>query len=363
MKRIGIDARLYSQTGVGTYLSNLITELQKIAPREIEFLIYVLPQDRSKVIITNNNFYIKEANFLWHTFGEQIGFYQQLNKDALDLMHFTYFGYPVFYQKPFVATVHDVTPLLYKTGKASTKNPFTYVIKHRVFQYILKNQILYAKKIFTPTKTVKNQLISLYGMQKDQKIIPTYEGINISLIQAKESIELKQKYSQPFYIYVGNFYPHKNIERLLSVFQSSKDFSKLILIGPDDYFAKRLLKSLDYNGRQKIQFYHHATLNDLKFFYTHAKALIHPSLSEGLGLPLIEAAYFHCPVIASNIPVFQEILGNSYIYFNPTDIQDIARTISNFEYSNDLIQPKVNFKLFSFPFMAKKTLEAYIKYL
>ena len=56
-------------------------------------------------------------------------------------MHFTYFGYPVFYRRKFIATVHDLTPLLFKTGKASTKNPLIYGIKHFFFKHILRSQI------------------------------------------------------------------------------------------------------------------------------------------------------------------------------------------------------------------------------
>ena len=41
MKKIGIDARLYSQTGVGTYLKNLLYYLEKNSPKGILFYIYL----------------------------------------------------------------------------------------------------------------------------------------------------------------------------------------------------------------------------------------------------------------------------------------------------------------------------------
>ena len=121
MKKIGIDARLYSQTGVGTYLKNLIYYLDKKGPKDILFYIYLMPDDYNDLSFKNKNIIKRKVNYRWHTIGEQIGFAIKLYYDKLDLMHFTYFSYPIIYLKKFVATVHDATPLLFKTGKASTK--------------------------------------------------------------------------------------------------------------------------------------------------------------------------------------------------------------------------------------------------
>ena len=49
MKRIGIDARLYFQTGVGVYLRNLIYFLQQNLPSDYEFYIYVLQKDSYQI--------------------------------------------------------------------------------------------------------------------------------------------------------------------------------------------------------------------------------------------------------------------------------------------------------------------------
>lgn len=80
-----------------------------------------------------------------------------------------------------------------------------------------------------------------------------------------------------------------------------------------------------------ILFYHNPTFSDLVFFYMHAKALIHPSLSEGFGLPIIEAAYYHCPIIASDIEVFKELLADHYVSFNPLSIDHMSHIIQLFD--------------------------------
>jgi len=338
MKKIGIDARLYYQTGVGVYLRNLIHWLQKQSDNDTEYYIYVLRSDSKSISFSNKNFIKKEVNVRWHSLAEQTQFLTDLYRDNLDLMHFTYFGYPILYNRPYIATVHDITPLVFKTGKASTKNLFAYSIKHLFFRLVLSKQIKNAKLIITPTNTVKEQITNFYGKKYAEKIRVIKEGLNyeIELFKNKDSQQdireqLNLRQEEPFFIYVGNFYPHKNIDRLIEAFASPNIRIKLILIGPKDMFADRLAKKIRESGlSEKIIFFHNYQIKYLTYFYQHALALIQPSLSEGFGLPIIEAMHYNLPVIASDIPVFQELLGENYLSFDPLSVNSIKAKIKYF---------------------------------
>ncbi|MEO6509127.1 MAG: hypothetical protein ABIO02_04175, partial [Patescibacteria group bacterium] len=159
MKRIGIDARLYFQTGVGVYIRNILHFLQEMKTDDIEFYIYVMKEDSSKITFSKTNFKKIEVTSRWHSFSEQLVYLRQLNRDRLDLMHFTYFSHPVLYNRPFIATIHDIILLEHKTGKASTLFPFIYNLKHLAFTYAFHHQIKDSRKIITPTETVKKQII------------------------------------------------------------------------------------------------------------------------------------------------------------------------------------------------------------
>jgi len=360
MKKIGIDARLYSQTGVGVYLRNLLHFIEKFNPSNKDFYIYLIENDYRKINFRRKNFIKRLANFHWHTFGEQTSFLREIYKDNLDLMHFTYFGYPVLYKRPFVATIHDLTPLLLKTGKASTKNKFIYGGKHFIFKnLVLKAQVKNSKYIITPTEWVKSQLGRLYGETVEKKSAAIYEGVNYELFNSKENESMKKKFAD-FFIYIGNFYPHKNINRLVEAFSKLNIKEKLILVGPDDFFAKQILQLIiKLKCEEKILLYSDPTTEDFIFFYKNAKALIHPSLSEGFGLPPIEAAYFGCPTIASNIPVFQEILGDQYVKFEPKNIEDIKDKIEYFIKNEPEFDLSTLAKKYSFEKMTEETLAVY----
>ncbi len=360
VNKIGIDARLYSQTGVGVYLRNLLYYLEKANPKDLHFYIYLIDRDYQKVNFKKASFTKIRANWHWHTFGEQSGFLQAINGDNLDLMHFTYFGYPVFYKRKFVATVHDLTPLLFKTGQASTKSKFIYGGKHFIFKnLVLKNQVSNATRIITPSAWVKKQLGNIYGKAIEGKTMAIHEGINQEIFNAEENTGLKSQFNS-FFVYIGNFYPHKNVNRLVQAFSQIKTDIKLILVGPDDFFAKQIKELISkLKCETQIRLFHNPTLSEFVFFYKNAQALIHPSLSEGFGLPAVEAAYFNCPIIASDIPVFQEILGDKYLKFDPYRIEDIKDKIEQFITNQPQFDLKSLVKKYSFEAMTQKTLAVY----
>src|SRR3989338_5133673 len=134
----------------------------------------------------------------------------------------------------------------------------------------------------------------------------------------------------------------------------------LILLGPDDYFTKRILRCIDTSKLSKnIFLFKNPSLSDLAFFYKNSLALIHPSLSEGFGLPLIEAAYFDRPIIASNIDVFKELLENNYLSFNPNDVDDIVDKIKSFIEKKPKFDYENIIKQYSFKKMTSETVKMY----
>jgi len=331
MKTIGIDARLYFQTGVGTYLRNFLHYFEREPGNGFRYRVYIMEKDAGKIRLPNPSFELVPVPYLWHSLAEQTGYLSRLMADNNDLMHFTYFGYPVLYKRPFLATVHDVTPLTFKTGKASTRGGLRYAIKHLGFRHVLSTQVRNARFIITPSRAVKDQLGELYGEKTASKVIPLHLGVGYELTQAKSNEKLGELYGEDFFIYVGNFYPHKNITRLIDAYRLAGIGGNLILIGPHDFFTETISRAVYAAGLDgKVRFHHDASFEDLVYFYSHARALIHPSLSEGFGLPVIEAAHFGCQVIASDIPVFRELLGRSYRSFDPYDTKDIARAIQGF---------------------------------
>lgn len=133
---------------------------------------------------------------------------------------------------------------------------------------------------------------------------------------------------EKYFLYVGNAYPHKNLERLLEAMLQVTGYKsqvKLVLVGNEDYFYKKLKDKVKEMGLEDvIVFWGPADRKELANLYKNAIALVFPSLMEGFGLPAIEAMANGCLVMVSDIPVFHEVLGEAAVYFNQDDMNDLA---------------------------------------
>lgn len=359
--KLGIDARLYWQTGVGVYIRNLLLHFRHLLPSDWRIFIYTM--DGKLSFEKPQNWIVRKTPFRWHSFSEQTSFLKELLKDRLDLMHFTYFSYPVFYNRAFVITLHDLTPLKFKTGKASQRNKIIYEIKHFFYQLVLKKAIKSAKIIIVPSHEVKKDVLKIGG--EEERINVIYEGVDEEI---KKITEKKIEVKKPYFLYVGNFYPHKNVEFAIDVFLKFSERKKVYfyLVGPEDFFAKRLKGKYKGILRKKIFFLHNLSRAELKFLYKNSLALIHPSLAEGFGLTLLEAFYFGTPVIASKLPVFKEIYGDLPLYFNPKVKRELLKNLEKI-YSKKVKISKLKIseiiKKYSFLKTAEQTLSIYKKYL
>ena len=136
---------------------------------------------------------------------------------------------------------------------------------------------------------------------------------------------------EKYFLYVGNAYPHKNLERLLEAMLQATGYKsqvKLVLVGYEDFFYKKLKEKVKEMGLEDvIVFWGPADRKELANLYKNAIALVFPSLMEGFGLPAIEAMANGCLVMVSDIPVFHEVLGEAAVYFNPDDMNDMTERL------------------------------------
>ncbi|OGH11550.1 MAG: hypothetical protein A3B38_01950 [Candidatus Levybacteria bacterium RIFCSPLOWO2_01_FULL_36_13] len=360
---IGIDCRLWNQTGVGRYTRNLIINLQMLDKKN-NYVLFVRSEDYEdvKLQISNSKFKISNCDIPWHSLEEQINFPQIINKENLDLMHFPYFSVPYFYKKPYIVTIHDLIVNKFNTGKASTLPIFLYWIKRVGYRFILSNVLKNAKKIIVPSETVKSNILENYHWVKKEKIIITYEGG--FEYEANTEFPFKGKY----FLRVGNFYPHKNVDILLLAFREFvKDYPqvKLALVGRKDFFYKRVIEKVEQlNLGKNVVFIENPDDKKLYSLYKNSVATIVPSFMEGFSLTAVEAMAAGSPLILSDIPVHREICKDSAIYFDPKKPKDLTLILKLI--LNDLKTRKdlkekgfLVVRKFSWEKMAKETLKAY----
>lgn len=354
---IAIDARLWFESGVGRYIRNLVRGIDQKNHRQHNFSIFLNPKAFKTVNFESQNFKKIESDVTWHSLSEQFKFKKQLDSFNFDLVHFPYFSFPVFYKRRFVITIHDLIIDHYPTGVSSSLPLPIYKIKHLAYKKIIKSAVANSRQIIVPSYATKDELVSHYKA-KTSKISVIYEGFDQMI---SENAVREKLVSQNYILYVGNAYPHKNLENLLAAYEQIRMQSNidLICIGRDDFFYKRIEK-----GQKGVHFLHGVDDSTLFAYYRNAQVLVVPSLMEGFGLPLLEAMSLSCPVVCSDTPALKEIGGDAVIFFNPKDPKDIVRAIErvlkNQTIREDLIKKgRVRSKQFTWEECVDKTLEVY----
>lgn len=170
--------------------------------------------------------------------------------------------------------------------------------------------------------------------------------------------------SGKYFIYTGNAYPHKNLERLIEAILLMK--GKLKIISARNVFIERLEKIIkNKNAGEYIEILGFVADEKLKKLYSKSIAFVFPTLEEGFGLPPMEAIRAGTIAAVSDIPVLREIYQNSVFYFNPLDVNSIKLSLEKITKIDKnqrelIIKNSQNYlKKYSWLKMAKETLKIY----
>jgi glycosyltransferase involved in cell wall biosynthesis len=370
--RIGIDARFFGTIGkgLGRYTQKLIENLENI-DSENQYFVFLRKENWDEYKPKNKNFTKVPADIPWYGLREQLQFPGILKKHKLDLVHFPHFNVPVLYKGKFVVTIHDLILLRYPTKKASTLSPLFYLFKKRAYDFVIRQAVKKAEKIIAVSKHTKVD-IEKYFRVPDEKISVTYEAVDIAQkMSAEPGEKILEKYGimKPYLLYVGNAYPHKNLERLVLVFREiakKHPHLHLALVGKEDYFYKRLKKFASENFAKNVVFAGFVPDKHLGIVYREALLYVFPSLCEGFGLPPLEAMAKGIPVASSNASCLPEILGEAVVYFDPKGMAEMAATIESAISDSDLrknliTRGKERLKKYSWEKMGRETLDIYEK--
>lgn len=366
--KIGIDARLINETGVGRYIRNLIEQLGHVDDKN-EYVVFLTSEAFDSFVLPNTRWQKRLADVRWHTIREQFMMPTLFLREKLDLVHIPYFNVPILYPKAFVVTIHDLTILHFNTGRATMLPWGLYQLRRAGYWLVHTFGLRNAKKILTVSQATKQEIIDHFQINPN-KIIVMYEGVDSKISNFKFQISNKKPIiTEPYFLYVGNAYPHKNLEILVKAFQKLTSDNlhvtvKLVLVGKEDYFYRRLKQLISHNNlSDRVIFFGEADDKQLANLYTHARALVFPSRMEGFGLPAIEALALGCRVIASDIPAFREILGDNAAFFPVGDARALTKLLIEAVHGN-LVKPETKkitslLSTFQWPSLARATLNIY----
>ncbi len=362
--RIVIEARILG-TGTGRYAEELLSWLEKI-DTENEYIVLASAKGFERWQPSAPNFRKMVCDIPFYGLSGQIKLARVLQSLQPDLVHYTFQFASFFYRKPFVMTLFDLTQLRFRNP--SKGNPFLYSAK----QWLLHKNIIWAARrarhIMTPTEFVKKDIVQYLGVAPE-KVTTTYNAaFEEDAKQGSKEEPTQQLTNKQYILYVGTAHAHKNLDFLVDSFAQlllSKPELYLVFAGRQDAIYQKFIERTKQKNISNIIFLGFVTDQQLAWLYKNTACYVFPSLSEGFGLPGLEAMTFGAPVVSSNATCLPEVYGEAAHYFDPTSIPDCATAITEVLATTSLRKRLVSngyaqVKKYSWKKMASQTWQIYI---
>lgn len=334
---IVIDARFYGRLGkgLGRYTEKLIAYLERI-DRHNRYTVLLRRENFDDYVPGSERFTKALADYQWYSWEEQWRLPRHLASLRPDLVHFPHFNVPVLYRGRFVVTIHDLILLHYPTRRGSTLGPLRYAFKYAAYRQVIRSAVRRAARILTVSRFTENDIRRHYRVSPPGKIAVTYEAAEAFCgwnhpdeeaaffarvgLAAASGEAGPRGILEPYLLYVGNAYPHKNLDRLVrAAAREAARGLRLVLVGKPDHFYRALRRIADAHQAANVLFVGEVSDQELAMLYRYARGYVFPSLYEGFGLPPLEASLYGVPVAAARTPALTEILGGAALYFDPAD--------------------------------------------
>ena len=370
--KIGIDARFYGTIGkgLGRYTEKLLQSLELLpGARQHEFYVFLRQENFDEYTPKASNIHKIRAFYQWYGWQEQILLPLLLWRLRLDLVHFPHFNVPIFVPCPFVTTIHDLILFRYPTVKASELPPFLYWLKYAVYRAVIVLAIWRSRSILTVSEFTRRDLEILFPRAK-KKTVVTLEAAESfcewmnpgEALRALASWEIEEVKS--FALYVGNAYPHKNLECILPV-ATLHPHLLFCFVGREDYFYRRFRSQVEDAGLTNIRFLGHVSDQELGVLYRYAIAYIFPSRYEGFGLPGLEALQYGLPLLVARAGSLPEIYQSAASYFHPDKPMELNQLLDRVIMKDQSLPcPEIGYARafqFSWRRLAEQTLALYEK--
>jgi glycosyltransferase involved in cell wall biosynthesis len=255
-----------------------------------------------------------------------VGFPEQCLVDrGVELYHATDHLVPRFTKLPVVATIMDTIPV----SEPQWANPRLRGLKNLVW----RRAVSWADHVITISSwsadciarefKIPSRRISVVPLGVDERYAQPIPH------EVEAAVRSKFKIQRPFFLCLGTITPRKNLEMVVRAMESSNNTilkgADVLIAGRHGWGCQALMTALsDAQDDAPIRWLGSVTDLEKRVLLRSAIALVFPSLSEGFGLPIVEAFASGLPVICANQGASLEVAGDAAALVDPLDASELA---------------------------------------
>jgi glycosyltransferase involved in cell wall biosynthesis len=236
---------------------------------------------------------------------------------------------PSRFNMPCVVTVHDLIHLQFYTR-----------IHAAYYNWVLLPLYRRCSKVIVVSEHTRQQFLNWSGITPEN-VVTVYSGVSDSFLNAKPDPMFDFRYV----LYPGNHRNYKNTPRLVQAFaRSGLPQAGIHLVFTGQYQPK-LLTHVANELVNLIHFVGDISSSDLVRLYKSAHVVAFVSLSEGFGLPILEAMASGVPVLTSNLSAMPEVAGGAALLVDPYSVDEISNGLNALSFDLPLRSTKIGLGL------------------
>lgn len=322
-----VDARAIHASGIGRYLREVLGAVLA-DPRFARVELLGEPEalhafrggvpggEKVSVRAYSHGFYSPSAQAAW------LGL-RLRGAAAADVSFFPHYDAPLFaLPSRSVVTVHDL--IHFKVPEAFS--PW----RRFGARALLRRGVSAAGGIITVSEATRRDLVERFpSVAGKVRVVPN--GVSPFFRPCADGAACDLPTRSPYLLCVGNRKPHKNLAaavEALALLREERPELLLVVVGDVFEGWEAVLQRAGSLGvRERILDVSAAGDTQLRCLYTHAEALLFPSLYEGFGLPVLEAMACGAPVVASNRSSLPEVVGDAGVLVDPGSPREMADAV------------------------------------
>ncbi len=321
-------------TGSGQYIRHLMHGLRRVAPDLQMTLVLApdvtsaddLPADVSVITTKGNRGNIGKVIFEQQTFPQMAG------RCGADLAHVPYWGTPLSSPIPLITSILDVIPLVMPEYAPGWRG--------RLYTSLVSATGRGSAHVITISDAAKADIVQHLHIPPEN-ITTTYLATDDPFhprMGAERDESVREKYHLPdrYVLYLGGFDLRKRVDQLLLaytyVWQAEGDEVTLVIAGREPEWGSPMFPDLkkyaaELNISDHVQWIGYVDEADKPSIYRMADVFVFPTIYEGFCLPVLEAMACGTPVVANDIPVLAEVVGDGAFLTSKGDARKMAGAI------------------------------------
>ena len=286
-------------------------------------------------------------------------------KKSIDIFHATDHFTPKLTGIPVVATLMDAIPMAHPQWASQRARALK--------NWLWRKSARWADHVITISDYSKHEIMHWFDLP-EQKISVIPLGVDARYFHRLDQHVTDHPTNLPdiperFFLFVGTLQPRKNIERIIDAHQklpaSIRKDIPLLLVGQPGFKSSTIIQRLGtYGTNAEVRWLRYVDDHCKRILMQRSTAMVFPSLSEGFGLPVLEAFASQTPVITSNTSSLPEVAGDAAWLVNPLDVDAIAEAMMTIAQEESVRQKLISKGLeraqtFSWERCSAQTVEVY----